>query len=312
MSLLLVYQPSGSGASISGAGQIVSAEALGAPLFSPAVYAAAIASGEAVGQPSIGAAAASISGGSIASLEAFGASIIAASIAAIGVASAEAIGQPSVGAAVASITGGSIASLEAFGASIIAASISAVAIASAEALGQPSIGAAVASIDGGSIANLEAFGSPVIGLGIGSTAITSGEALGQPVVAPAVAPQIVTGAGQIATGEAFGLLTATLGGIVIPATGGGTLWRWPLHQAYIDQPEPIELRPQGIAATAVVGRAIVSVTLQSTPAANGDSVVGRPSLAVSLGLRSIDDQTTPGRNIARRRREENHLLRIAA
>jgi hypothetical protein len=127
----------GGGASITGAGQIASAEALGQPALSVGIAAAGVASAEA-----------------------FGAVAVSAGVSAAGIATAEAFGSPSVSP---SVSAAGVASAEAFGSPALAVAIGAAGIGTGEAFGQPSV-----SISGEVIAvgiqSAEAFGAPTISI----------------------------------------------------------------------------------------------------------------------------------------------------
>lgn len=116
MSLLLALTGGGPApATITGAGQIASTEAVGAPQIQGGIVTVAIASGEAFGASTIGAL---LTPQGIASAEAPGAPDVLAGIIAAAIASAESTGQPVVGATGITCTG----------------------IESTEAMGQPTVG----------------------------------------------------------------------------------------------------------------------------------------------------------------------------
>jgi len=208
---------------ISGSGAI-SVEALGSIALSAAVASTGIPSTEAVGQPAIGIAAQEVFPSSIARDEAFGNGELSATVGAEGVATAEAIGQPAVGGVAAQeITTAGIASAEALGQPSASAAIQTTGITSAEFVGQPNVGAAAAEITAGSIASGETLSSPAVAGGIDLAGIASSEtigraaldirisaagiasaaAVGAPIVGEIV-PAEITGAGAIASAEAFG------------------------------------------------------------------------------------------------------------
>jgi len=121
---------------------------------------------------------------------------------------------------------GGIASAETFGSPALSVSVAgAGAIPSAEVLGQPSVKATIGGA--GAIPTAEALGQPAIGVGVSAAGVPSGEALGQPALAARIAaagipseeavgtPSLgwagadheITGAGGIASVEAFGAPT---------------------------------------------------------------------------------------------------------
>ncbi|OUM01663.1 hypothetical protein A8M77_15430 [Variovorax sp. JS1663] len=155
-----VFKAAAAGSGITGAGQIASGEASGAPTIAATVAPAGIASAQALGTPGVG-----------------------ASIAAIGIASAEALGTPTVGAVVAPA---GVASAQALGAPAVGAAITATGIASGEAVGAPVVNGA--GIFAAGIPSGEAFGQPSVGAGIAAAGIGSGEALGQPAVGSGTQP----------------------------------------------------------------------------------------------------------------------------
>ncbi len=231
----LVFPSTGGGAaSITGAGQIASAEALGQPALNVNIAAVGVTSGEALGSPAVAATvaasgiasteaagspaiAAAVSGSGIASAEAFGSAAVAATVDTAGIASAEAVGAPAVGGdPAADITAAGIASAEAFGSPVVGVVVAAAGFASAEAFGQPNVGAAAADVTGvGQIPTAEAIGAPVVGTVVTGAGVSSAEAFGSPALAVQV-----TGVGGIATAEAVG---APLVGELVAAeiTGAG-------------------------------------------------------------------------------------------
>ncbi|PTR17493.1 hypothetical protein C8R31_101657 [Nitrosospira sp. Nsp2] len=231
---LVIPSTGGGAASVTGAGQIASAEAIGQPSLTVNIAAAAVTSAEAFGSSGIAATVAassiasaeaagspaivaSVTASGLAGAEALGSAAIAATVDAAGIASAEAVGSPAVGgAAAAEITAAGITSAEALGSPALGVAVEAAAIASAEALGQPNVGAAAADVTGvGQIATAEAIGAPVVGIAVAGSGVSSAEAFGSPALAVQV-----TGAGGIATAEAVG---APLVGELVAAeiTGAG-------------------------------------------------------------------------------------------
>lgn len=149
----------GGDASITGAGQIASVEAHGAPVLAATLQAAGIVGGEVLGAPQIEAA-----------------------IAAANLVSGEVLGAHSVGAALAAA---GIGSAEAFGAQIIAADIAVQGIASPESFGALDLQIVVA---GFGVTLAEAFGQPVVSVPgdvwdiLCAADVASGEAFGLPVL----------------------------------------------------------------------------------------------------------------------------------
>jgi len=172
---------------ITGAGGIASGAALGSPSISAGVTAAGIASGAAIGAPSL---AASIAATGIASAAAVGAPSLAASIVAAGISSGAAVGSPAISAAI-SVQG--IASAGAIGQPTVSAGISAEGIVSGEAVGQPTVGSTSGTITGaGGIASAAALGSPAIGAGIQAVGIASGAVVGTPSIAAQIMAESIT------------------------------------------------------------------------------------------------------------------------
>lgn len=211
---ILIFPAAAGGGTITGAGNIASAEAFGSATVVPGVVTVTptgIASAEAFGTAQINQ---TISGaGNIASAEAFGSSTVVPGVVAItgagDIASAEAFGDAAVSAGGSFITGaGDIASAEAFGSATVLPGavtiIGAGGIVSAEAFGSAALGLYL--LGAGGIVSAEAFGSAAVQLGTltitGAGNIASGEAFGDALI-PGGASYIL-GAGNIASGEAFG------------------------------------------------------------------------------------------------------------
>ena len=168
------------------------------------IGAGAIASGEAIGQPTVSAVSGAqdiIGAGQIAGAESIGAPSISVTVSASAIASAESIGAPSIAATIAAAA---IGSIETFGALDLQIVVSGSGIDSGEAVGQP-----VVSIPGAAWDITNAGG------------IVTEEAFGLATVAPYVAPDVgasfggrlwrappeaahIRGAGNIASGEIIG------------------------------------------------------------------------------------------------------------
>jgi hypothetical protein len=169
---------------ITGAGQIASEEACGAPeVIAVIIGAGHIASAEAFGQPALSPV---ISASEISTSEALGAPALAAVIDAAGIASAESFGQPNVytGQAAQEITGaGGLASEEAVGSLLVEAVEMPVVpvIGGAGVGGKPPkmIFRSHAITGAGAIPSEEAFGLPLISTGIEPAGIVPSEAFGQ-------------------------------------------------------------------------------------------------------------------------------------
>lgn len=126
-------------ASITGAGDIVSAEALGQPGVMSAVAAAGIPSGAAVGSAAVQA---KVSAAGVPSAEAIGQPAVGIAVAGTGIAGAEALGQPAVTAAGPAqniADAGGIGSAEAIGQPQVSACVAGTGIASADAVGAPEL-----------------------------------------------------------------------------------------------------------------------------------------------------------------------------
>lgn len=274
------------GGTITGAGNIASAEAFGAPSLAAVVSPASVASAEAIGAPIV---VASVVPAGVPTAEAFGAPAIAAQIAPAGLSSAEAIGSAQL-AAVVSTAG--VATAEAFGAPVIGASIVAAGIASAEAIGQPALaanvqtsgissaeafgqptvgGAAAADIFGASIASAEAFGSPALAAVVQPAGVATAEAIGQPTVGSAAALVDVAG---IPSAEAFG--TPALAVVVAPAgVASGEVGPGPVLA--------VNIGATGIATAEAFGQPTITLNAAITAAGIASAeVFGAPAVAATV------------------------------
>lgn len=196
---------------VTGAGAIASGEAIGAPTVSPGpvtISPSGIATAEALGSATV-TSKATISPSGIASAEALGAAVVSAknTISPSGIATGEALGA-AVLTALATISPAGIASAEALGADTVTskATVSPAGIAAAEALGA-AIVSALNTISPSGIASAEAIGDHAIGTILQPSAIASDEAVPSPTVSPG--PVTVSPSG-IASDEAFGVAQLNL------------------------------------------------------------------------------------------------------
>jgi hypothetical protein len=144
-----------------------------------------------------------VGAGGIASAETFGSPALSVSVAGAGaIPSAEVFGQPSVKATIGGA--GAIPTAEALGQPGVAAGIGSAGIPSAEALGQPAIGVGMSAAG---VPSGEALGQPALAARIAAAGIPSEEAVGTPSLGWAGADHEITGAGGIASVEAFGAPT---------------------------------------------------------------------------------------------------------
>jgi hypothetical protein len=165
---------------IVGAGGIASGEAIGGPSLSASISSTAIASAGAFGAPSISS---SISPAGISSAQAIGSPSVSAGIAPSGIVSAEVLGVPSLAA---SIIAAAIASSEAAGSPAISATLALTGIPSSEVLGLPIVGAASDIIGAGGIVSAEGFGVPALFATISGGSIISSETIGAPIISASV------------------------------------------------------------------------------------------------------------------------------
>jgi hypothetical protein len=166
--------------SITGVGNIVSAEAFGLPTISLSVSPSSISSSETFGSPTISV---EVSLTSIASGEAFGNPSLSADLSLLSINSSEAFGNPS-----------------------LSADLSLLSIDSSEAFGTPDISTSLSGV--GNIASAEAFGTPSFDLDISPIGIASEEAFGLPTITE-LSGLTISGVGNITSQEAFGLPTIT-------------------------------------------------------------------------------------------------------
>jgi len=198
---------------------IASGEALGTPTITPGavtISPTGIASGEAFGTPTITPGAVTIAPTGIASGEAFGTPTITpgpVTVAPTGIASGEAFGTPTITPGAVTISPTGIASAEAFGTPVVADESAQVVgptgIASGEAFGTPTLTPGPVTISPAGIASAEAFGTPVVAAGpvtVAPTGIASGEVFGTPVITTG---QVTISPTGIASAEAFGTPTIT-------------------------------------------------------------------------------------------------------
>lgn len=214
-----------------------------------------IASGEAFGSPSIGM---GIEPSSIGSAEAFGNPTLVQEqfLSLNGIASSEAFGNPSIGLG---ITTTGIASAEAFGSPTLNLTIYISSINSGEAFGSPTVNLNI-SLTGQGIVSEEAVGTPTLVYNqfVEPNGIASGEAFGNPQINMAI-----TGAGGIASEEAWGSLSLILG--------------------------PVYIQPNGITSEEAFGSLSIStgnVNISPTSIPSGEAF-GSPSLGRQLLINSI-------------------------
>ena len=229
---MILHVPSGAGPqTISGAGAIASLEAFGTGIVAGAISGAgAIASLQAFGTPrmavlirpsGIGGAEAfgtiqqlsrTLPMSGIASLEAFGTLKLTLLLLPTGIGGAEAFGTPSVAAR---ISPSGIASLEAFGSiQQLSRTLPVSGVASAEAFGTLKL--TLFLLPAG-IAGAEALGSPKLNLGLTAAGIATSEAFGTLKLTLFLLPA------GIATGEAFGVAVLTQGGSGQTISGAGAI-----------------------------------------------------------------------------------------
>jgi hypothetical protein len=238
--ILALKMSGGGGGGIDGAGNIASGQAIGAPTIGAGVTSTGIATGQAIGSASIGAA---VAAAGIATGQALGSPAVGAGINPAGIASAAAIGGPTIGA---SIVATGIATGEAVGAPTVGGGVVAAGIPSAAAVGAPSL---AAGISAAGIPTGEAVGQPVVaGTGVFAAGIPSAAAVGQPALGAAIV------AAGIASGEAVG--NPTVGDAPEPPAssaggfemGGGRrvreVYRKPLLQRILDARYP-RVKPRG-------------------------------------------------------------------
>jgi HK97 family phage prohead protease len=226
-------------ATITGAGAIATAEALGQPGVAGVAQTSAPASTEAFGAPTV---AAAIVPAAIGSSGASGAPAIAAVVQTSALASAEALGQPGV---TAGISATAIPSIEALGGPAIAGTVITAGIASGELLGQPDVAGAVVPAG---IASREATGAPDIALGIDAASVPSEEALGTPLVGDPPLAQEIVDAGGISSAEAFGAPVVDL----VSAAGSAAR----LRPRRVGQPVEITVHARGIAGVGAIVSAV--------------------------------------------------------
>jgi hypothetical protein len=258
----------GGAASISGAGQIASAEAFGTSVLLLQVSVAGLATGEGIGSVAISGA---IAAGGVTSLEAMGSPAFATAIIAAGIANAEAFGQPNVGIAAQEIAGaGNVGSAEALGQPALTVSIEAAGTDSAEAIGRASLLVAIAAA---SISTTEAIGQPDVGgdpaQEITSAGIADAVALGQPSAGAAVQASGIPSAqalGQPNVGAAAAEIAAI--GITSAETLGSPAAAASINAAAMASAEAagspaidVRINAAGATSTAAVGAPIVGEIL---------------------------------------------------
>ena len=255
----------GGAASITGAGNIASATAFGSGVVSVEISSAGIASGEAIGQPTVSTTVAAqniVDAGGIASGAAVGAATLSAGVLAAGIASSESVGASVVSVAISS-TG--IASAGAIGSASVSAGVVATGIASGEAEGQPSVSVGITATG---ISSLESLGQPALSVAIVSAEISSAEALGQPTITA------VSGA----TIYAVGIDSAeTLGHPAITAVTP--------HQNIVDA--------GGITNQEGFGNPALSLTISATGVVTA-AIAGQPSVSVNIATSGIDSSELLG------------------
>lgn len=172
------------------------------PSLTTTIAASAIPSGEAFGNPTVGA---QDTAASIPSAESFGTARVQRVARATTIATSEAFGKPAL---IRSAAATSITSAESFGRPTAQRTLRSAGVATSESFGTP---AATRVLTATTIGTGETFGTDTVARTIGAQTIASGEQVGQPRIIPGAAPfSGVIAATSISSSESFGSPTVTL------------------------------------------------------------------------------------------------------
>lgn len=207
---------------VSGAGDIATAQSIPSPQLNLNTTPSSVASSEAFGSPTITTGPVTVStAGNVASAETVGAPSLTENITGVGdVAGAETFGLPTLTTGAVTVAPSSVVSAEAVPSPQLNLNVAAAGdVASLAAVSSPAVTVGAVTVSPSSVASGETVDNPALGAFLVPDPIASAEAFGGPTIT--TGPVTVSGAGDVASGAAFGApqVNESVAGVGDVATG---------------------------------------------------------------------------------------------